>query len=65
MTVRVWVLLAAALLLSLERLGYAWVWRWPRRFAALAGRLRQTPVGIPDSFPHRNAVLAVCRVVET
>jgi len=46
MTLHASVLLAAALLLSLERLGYAWVWRRPGSFAGLAARLDQTPVAL-------------------
>lgn len=40
------VFVAAALLLSLERLTYAWVWRHPARFAARFARLddRRDPV---------------------
>lgn len=48
MTVAAFVL--AALLLSLERLFYLWVWNWPRRFAAWCGRSgRGTPVDVLET----------------
>jgi len=52
MTGDVAVLIGAALLLSLERLTYAWAWRRPGRFSALAARLPDTPFGSPVELLH-------------
>ncbi|HTO55565.1 MAG TPA: methyltransferase [Myxococcota bacterium] len=52
MTAQLAIFVAAALLLSLERLTYAWVWRRPERFRALAARLEHVPIGKPVELLH-------------
>jgi methylene-fatty-acyl-phospholipid synthase len=42
-------LVLAALLLSLERLFYLWVWNWPQPFAAWCGRRNRTPIDVLET----------------